>query len=327
MSSMTTRRNVLVTGANGYIGGAVARAFRRAGWRTYGLVRRPEAVADLARNEIHPIIGTPEDTTFLDHVGDVAFDVVVSNTEDFANYRSHLAKVGDMFEEIGRRSMRAGGRPLMMFSSGCKDYGVMAENDGDPGLAPHVETSPITPPEFLIPRASFGQSLLERHSDLYDATVLRPTNVYGYASSYYGRLFEHAAASASTFLIYGSPRAIMDALHVDDCADAYVALAEHQRGGVAGEAFNISSVRYDTAGEISAAVARSYGLTPQFQPVPPDLPRFSVHGLANFSQWVSSDKLRALTGWRDRRPAFPAGIDEYRLAYEAAASPHPITPL
>lgn len=39
---MVAQRAVLVTGANGYIGNAVAKAFARAGWRTYGLVRRKE---------------------------------------------------------------------------------------------------------------------------------------------------------------------------------------------------------------------------------------------------------------------------------------------
>ena len=52
-----TQRTVLVTGANGYVGNAVAKAFSRAGWRTYGLVRREGAVGDLARSEIQPLVG------------------------------------------------------------------------------------------------------------------------------------------------------------------------------------------------------------------------------------------------------------------------------
>ena len=52
-----TQKTVLVTGANGYVGNAVAKAFARAGWRTYGLVRREGAVGDLARSEIQPHVG------------------------------------------------------------------------------------------------------------------------------------------------------------------------------------------------------------------------------------------------------------------------------
>ena len=62
------RRKVLVTGANGYIGNAVARAFCAAGWKTFGLIRKREGAADLARHEIHPVVGSPTDLSFLDAV-------------------------------------------------------------------------------------------------------------------------------------------------------------------------------------------------------------------------------------------------------------------
>jgi nucleoside-diphosphate-sugar epimerase len=316
---MTQRRTVLVTGANGYIGGAVARAFSRAGWRTFGLLRRSEDVRDLARDEIQPVLGTPEDSSFLDRIGDVTFDVVVSNTEDHSNQQGHLAKVGALIEEVGHRSARAGIRPLIMFSSGCKDYGMMADVHGDPGHAPHVETSPIAPPDFLAARAAFGASLLAARHPLYDATVLRPTNVYGRASSQYGLLFDLAAESRAVLHLYADPNAIMHALHVDDCADGYVALAAHARDAVAGEAFNLSNARYETAKSIGEALARAYGLELAFEPAPADISLWSAHGLANFSQWVSSDKLRALTGWLEHRPTFSEGIEQYRIAYEAAA--------
>jgi NAD(P)-dependent dehydrogenase (short-subunit alcohol dehydrogenase family) len=74
------RRRVLVTGANGYIGNAAAKAFSGAGWKTYGLMRRMEDALNLTRNEIHPFIGSPVDSRFLDNVSAIIFDVVVSNT-------------------------------------------------------------------------------------------------------------------------------------------------------------------------------------------------------------------------------------------------------
>ncbi len=119
-----TQKSVLVTGANGYVGNSVAKAFARAGWRTYGLVRREEAVGDLARNEIQPVIG-PSDGAIFDGLGDVTFDVVVSNTEDPTDASRHLAAVRVMLDEAAARSEAAGRRPLVMFSSGCKDYGAM----------------------------------------------------------------------------------------------------------------------------------------------------------------------------------------------------------
>jgi hypothetical protein len=40
--------------------------------------------------------------------------------------------------------------------------------------------------------------------------------------------------------------------------------------------------------------------------------------LMGFSQWVGSEKLRRDTGWTDRRMVFSEGIEQYRIAYEAA---------
>ena len=312
------RKTVLVTGANGYIGNAVAKSFSRAGWRTFGLIRRREDGADLARDEIHPIVGSPEDFSFLDQTGDAIFDVVVSNTEDRRNAAAHLDKVHAMLNEVARRSRQAGVRPLVMFSSGCKDYGKMAEKHGDPGLAPHAESSPLNPPHPLAPRTNFGAALLLGGDAPYDAIVLRPTIVYGHSSSLYGALFDLASKSEAVLQILGDPNAVMHSLHVDDCADAYVALAQHpKRGEVAGQAFNVSNAKYETAQEIGEALAKSYGLAVEFAAPPKDLSMLPAHALADFWQWVSSDKLRALTGWSERRPTFVEGIEQYRLAYEA----------
>ncbi|WP_158783401.1 NAD(P)-dependent oxidoreductase [Pantoea sp. BAV 3049] len=313
----TRRKTVLVTGANGYIGNAVANAFNRAGWKTYGLCRREADAAGLARNEIHPLIGSPEELSFLKQTEEAVFDVVVSNTEDFTAMASHLSKVKQMMAAIGEHGAKAGIRPLLMFTSGCKDYGGMDLKDGDAGLAPHTESSPMKAPDLLLPREQFGSALLVAEGAPYDATVLRPTIVYGLSSSHYGPLFDLASGSEGVLELLADPAAIMHSLHVDDCAEAYVMLAEHpQRREVAQQAFNISSQHYETAQQIGEALAHSYGLQLKLSAPIGTVPIETVHGLANFWQWVGSDKLRALTGWHERRATFTTGLEEYRLAYE-----------
>jgi nucleoside-diphosphate-sugar epimerase len=312
------QKSVLVTGANGYIGNAIAKAFNRAGWKTYGLLRRAEDGKDLALNEIHPVIGTPGDLTFLQQTDNVAFDVIVSNTEDWRDMEGHLAQVKTMINEVVTRSKAAGLRPLVMFTSGCKDYGLMDKKHGDAGLAPHTETSPINTPLPLLPREKLGSYLLEKDDDSYDAIVLRPTIVYGHSSSHYGSLFDLASKSEGVLKLIADPDAIMHSLHVDDCADAYVMLAEYpDRTKVAQQAYNISNSRYETALEIGEALAKSYGLKLVFEAPVGEVDYSTVHGLANFWQWVGSDKIRADIGWKEKRSTFITGIEEYRLAYEA----------
>ncbi|KAI9010639.1 nucleoside-diphosphate-sugar epimerase [Hyaloraphidium curvatum] len=324
---MSKPKTAFITGANGFIGNAVAKAFRRAGWTTYGLIRRQEDAADLAMHEIYPIIGNPGYLSFfdaLDALGAPAFDVVVSNTEDWNDLGGHLALVRAMLQALLSRDVQKTSgitRPLVMFTSGCKDYGEMAEVDGDPGLAPHTEDSPTNPPEALVPRCSFGLSLLQQRNELYDTTVLRPTIVYGHSSSLYGLLFKLVSQADSILILRANPKAIMHSLHVDDCGEAYVALAEHSdRAAVAQQAFNLSNATYETAKQVGEALARIYGLKVEFRAPDATFGLGDVEGLFNFSQWVGSDKVRALTGWKERRPSFVDGIREYRLASEAFAA-------
>lgn len=319
---------VLVTGANGYIGNAVAKAFNRAGWTTYGLIRREADASDLSQNEIYPIIGTPRDLSQTDNQEHCVFDVVVSNTEDWSGYDSHFRHVKAMLTRIGNRTWDiAGVRTLVLFSSGCKDYG-MTGNHGDAGLAPHTESSPLNAFPFLQPRTKSAAGLLEESNNgnlPFDTVVLRPTNVYGYGSSFYGYLFAWADKARSdenkVLRVAASPNTIMHSAHVDDCALAYLSLAEHPiRDEIKGQAFNISNAGYETLREVCAALAKSYGLSVEYEKPGSfeDIKLGMIEAIIQYSQWVSSDKIRQLTGWKEQRASFTAGIPQYRMSFEAA---------
>jgi len=204
-----------------------------------------------------------------------------------------------------------------MFSSGCKDYGQMDTKHGDPGLKPLTEESPLNHAPQLVHRCNFGKALLDNKVTPFDAIVIRPTIVYGLSSSYYGGLFETAAKAKNGKLrITGDPKAIMHSCHVDDCAEAYVLLAEHsERKFIANQPWNISNSRYETGEEVAGAVAKSYGLQVEF--VDGQGEWLTADGLFNFWQWISCDKIRNKLGFKEKRKTFVDGIEEYRLAYEA----------
>ncbi|KAK6206609.1 hypothetical protein LQW54_007561 [Pestalotiopsis sp. IQ-011] len=324
-----SRKNVLVIGANGYIGAAVCRAFTRAGYIVFGLVRRREAAATLAINETIPVIGDLADPrglqeTLLAH--SQTFDVIVGCTEP-ADYETYIKHAITTIRGIAEVSNAHHVRPLVLWSSGCKDYGT-TDVDGAPGLSPHTETSPLNAPALMSARATNSPKMFEQ-TDLFDAAVLRPTNVFGHSSSYFGTIFEFAATAAATgtqvlTLRNINPNSIMHALHVDDCAEAYLALAEHEnRAAVAGQAYNISAAQYETAREALKAVAKEYGFSQGsnfeqgVKSTPTDESMALIFG---FSQWVGSDKIRNLTGWRDRQMLFSENLGVYRRSYDAAAA-------
>lgn len=169
MPSLHQPRNVLVTGANGYIGNAVARAFVRAGWTTHGLIRSASGAQALAVEEILPIIGSIDDLSSHDKIASQlpsTVDTIVSVTEDWSDYVSHYNKIVALLRTISEISTANGLVPLVIFTSGCKDYGVGPHLANDPSLAPHTEESPVNPPAFLQLRTQFSQKIFE-NSDAF----------------------------------------------------------------------------------------------------------------------------------------------------------------
>lgn len=329
-SNQAKMPKVLVTGANGYIGNAVAKAFNRAGWETYGLIRRAADASDLAQNEIHPIIGTPQSLSQTNEPEHCVFDVVVSNTEDWSDYDGHFRHVKDMLLHVGNRSWEnARVRTLVLFSSGCKDYGMTGKH-GDADLAPHTESSPLDVSRLPLLRArtESATGLLEEGNKgnlPFDVVVLRPTNVYGYGSSYYGSLFAWADKAKKdgnkVLKVAADPNVIVHSTHVDDCALAYLSLAEHpNRDEIKSQAFNISNARYETVREVCEALAKSYELSIEYEEPGPfeNIVPGMIEGVIQYTQWVSSDKIRQLTGWKEQRAYFSAAIAQYRMAFEAA---------
>ncbi|KUJ14889.1 NAD(P)-binding protein [Mollisia scopiformis] len=297
--------NVLVTGANGYIGNAVAHAFVRAGYRTYGLVRDPNICSCLASSEIVPLLGSSSDTSFLPSLKaqGIVFGIIVSTTSPDAasDYVPHYNDTISLFRTLATASNAARIRPLVLFTSGCKDYGA-GPLANTPGLEPQTELSPLNPQPSLVDRANCSIKTFE-NNDLFDTVVTRPT---------------HAAKKVGEWVVEEDGMTILHALHVDDCADAYVALAECERGVVAGQCYNISSRRFETLDEILNALVKEYGIEGGVRYVKREGPPGPKAKLLGFSQWVGSEKLRRDTGWTDKRLLFSEGVKQYRVAYEAA---------
>ena len=200
---------------------------------------------------------------------------------------------------------------------------------------PHTENSPLETLDFVRPRATYSLKILEpENAALFDAVVLRPPNVYGYSSSYYGMIFEWAERARAEVVEGGTtdgyevavdPRTILSAFHVDDCGEAYVALAEHpDRSQIAGKVLNVGARGYITTGKLLEALTREYDIPGGFKYTNTERAKSNVSGAIGsaigWSQWLGSDEIRRITGWDDRRVPFIENLGVYRRAYEAAAA-------
>ncbi|KIV94695.1 hypothetical protein PV10_02435 [Exophiala mesophila] len=323
---MTTKA-AFITGANGFIGSAVARKFSSKGWTTYGLIRHQRSALELMRNEIIPIVGLASDVAqWISRLPPI--DVIITCDEDLSNYISHHQSRLAMIKQICKHSATLGNsvKPLVIFSSGCKDYGTTPMH-GEVNLAPHTETSPLNPPEILRPRTEAAIDMLQGHGSDFDCVVTRPTTLFGLSGSFYSHFFVLASKAKTendgVLELPANPNSVLHGTHVEDVAAAYFSLATAPREVVRGQSYNISGHRYETLEEIVPAIDKSHGIKVKYREYQEsDAETFGLYVLAlfRFPQWVGSEKIRTQLGWADTKPLFHKGYEVYRKAYEAAIS-------
>lgn len=115
---------VFVIGASGYIGLGVALAYRRAGYRVYGLIRNAKHSNTLLQNEIEPIVAQTFDDVqpFADALNSssIIIDAIGYLPKLSANLLKVAVQVGKTRTEDGKLPHYA---PLYIFTSGimtCK---------------------------------------------------------------------------------------------------------------------------------------------------------------------------------------------------------------
>jgi nucleoside-diphosphate-sugar epimerase len=156
---------IFVTGANGYIGGAVAALLAAAGYRVRGLVRdrtKGDAVTPFG---IEPVIGSLDDGPLLRDEADAADAVVNAASSD------HRAAVEALLDGL------AGSGKVFIHSSGSS---IVADRAmGEPSDRIYEEDTPILPLADKAARVAVDR--LVRNATGIRAVVLCNTMIYGNA--------------------------------------------------------------------------------------------------------------------------------------------------
>ena len=297
--------DVFVTGATGYVGGAAARALRRAGHRVFGLTRSEPKARLLEQAEIVPVLGDLADpTTYLNAAARCAVLVHAAFDAKARGIPKDRAAV-ECLLEAGRR----GAQPkTLIYTSGVWVH-------GDTRGATVDETAALDPLPLVTWRPPHEQLVLA--SDAVRGIVLRPGCVYGGAGGMPGPWFAAAAAGTPPEVVGdGSNRWAL--VHVEDLGEAYRLAAE--KGG-AGEVFCLVERSHETVREMAAAAARAAGQSGEVRALPLVDARKSLGPWADAlaaDQRIDGSKAERLLGWRPRHRGFADEADVFFRAWRAA---------
>ncbi|MGE5236056.1 MAG: NAD-dependent epimerase/dehydratase family protein [Acidobacteriota bacterium] len=296
---------MFVTGANGYIGSAVAAACSRAGHEVYGLVRSEEKAKRLLAMEINPVIGSMG--------GPSTYEDVARECEVFIHcaveYSAQLWELDRTTIVTALASAEKGRTRLFIYTSGVWVY-------GDTGDAMADESSALNLPAMMAPRLDGEQLVLGANRRGLRTLVLRPGCVYGGRGGLTGGWFDSAVrAGAARVIGDGGNRWAM--IHRSDLAEAYLRAAESPWGG---EVFNLTDRSRFTVAECARAASHAAGAGGRITVVPLAEAVASMGPMAEplaFTQHVDSSKAVRLLGWQPRHGGFVDGVDRYFAAWRA----------
>jgi nucleoside-diphosphate-sugar epimerase len=274
--------NIFLTGATGYIGGAVADALKKAGHSVTGLARSDEAAGKLHLKGVASHRGDLTSPASLAAAASALDGVIHTGTTN--DGRVDQAAIRVMLD-----ALNGSGKPFV-YTSGVWVLG----NTGD---TPADESAPLNPAALVAWRPAVERMVLERAQKGVRAIVIRPALVYGHGGGIPADLVKSARENgAARYVGRGENR--WPAIHVDDLADLYLRAVERATPGTLLNAADSSAHRVKEIAEAASAGAGKDGRTASW---PLEEARKTLGAYADalvLDQRVSSAKATSLLGWK-----------------------------
>jgi nucleoside-diphosphate-sugar epimerase len=277
--------NILVTGATGYIGSAVAESLARAGHKVSALVRSDASASKVSAAGHAAVHGSlSEPATVAAAVRDSDPDAVVwtaTANDGAVDGPAVAAALGAL----------AGSGKSFLYTSGIWVH-------GDGGGQVIDEATPLAPIALVGWRPRVEDQVLGTPG--IRALVLRPAIVYGRAGGIAAMLIEWARRDGLV-RVPGDGRNRWPLVHVDDLADLYVQVVERAPSGTVLLATGGDAVVSDVA----RAASQAGGAGGAVEPWPLEQARAALGPFADalaLDQRASSARARELLGWQPSRP-------------------------
>lgn len=313
---------VLVTGANGFVGGHLCAALEARGHTVVRAGRASDgsAVVPLDLQDALNVRGVVDlaQADAVAHLAAQAF-VPASLADPWTTHDVNAGGTLRLLEAVRAARAAGAGNPRILIAGSADVYGRQP-----PERYPLVETTPPRPanPYAASKLAAEAYGVAAVAAFGLDVVVTRAFNHIGpgqderFAVASFALQLARIAAGGNPLLLVGNLDAERDVLDVRDVVAAYVLLLEG--GGTPGDVYNIASGRAVAMKEVlrQLVMIARVGVEIRDDPArlrPSDVPR--VVG--------SADTLTAATGWQPRLTLAAALRDVYADARErVAAAPH-----
>jgi nucleoside-diphosphate-sugar epimerase len=277
--------NIFLTGATGYIGGAVAEALLAAGHSVTGLARSDEAARSLRLKGITPCYGDLKSPAGLLEASTPAGAVIHTGTTND----------GSLDQRAVRTLLEAatGSGKAFVYTSGVWVL-------GDTGGKIADESWPLNPAALVAWRPAVEQMVLAASRQNVRSIVIRPAIVFGRGNGIPADFVKSARENgAARYVGAGANR--WPVVHVDDLADLYL---RAMTDAPAGSVFLASDGSAHRVKEIAQAASFAGGANGRTESWPLDDARKTLGAYADalvLDQRVSSEKARTTLGWQPRR--------------------------
>ncbi|HTM57785.1 MAG TPA: NAD-dependent epimerase/dehydratase family protein [Candidatus Udaeobacter sp.] len=292
---------VFVTGATGYLGGAIAQRLARAGHDVFGMTRNTERGAPLAAAGIQPVFGDlDQPDSFIATLKNCDAAVHAAIDDGAAAVRDQQAL------ETFRHAAEDGRLRRLLYTSG-----IWVHGDTEGRLID--ESSPIAPLELVRWRAAHEDVAVDLAAYDVVTTILRPAIVYGESRGMIGAMFAEAQRQR-TVTYAGDGHQHWPLCHRDDVAEGYALALEH--GG--GERFLLGDESRHTLREIAEAIARVSGAEARPTARERVLEEQGAFGEALLcDQTVSALKARRDLGWVPRHASLVAEAEALHREWQS----------
>ena len=279
---------VLVTGATGYVGGAIARALKRDGRDVVGAARASSLEAVRAAG-YEAILGDLADPASLVRAVEGCDAVVhagaVNGPERAATDRAAV--------EAMLGALRQRGAGAFIYTSGTWVL-------GDTGDAVATEKWPCRPLEVNAWQLEVEELVQSAFAGGVRTAIVRPATVHGEAGGSLAAFLAQTAKRGAPRVV-GSGHQMWSTVHLDDVAELY---ARVLRGIDAGGVFHAASGCAYPARDLALAAAHAAG-GDRVEPWPIDEARARLGAIADamgMTQRVEAVRSRTVLGWVPRGP-------------------------